>query len=142
MKSATYLPQLLTVAVLSTVATAKTPDLFPLDMQFIARSLNGQSYAAKSPTLTVKHDPRTDALTGEGLAGCNFWQARVSLDNGQFSVSNLGATKMYCADQVTAETNFLTSLKSVTRWSIDGPTLSLEGDQTKLLLEPAQAKRL
>ena len=142
MKSATYLPQLLTVAVLSTVATAKTPDLFPLDMQFIARSLNGQSYAAKSPTLTVKHDPKTDTLTGEGFAGCNIWKARVTLDGERFSVSYLGATKMYCADQVTAEANFLTSLKSVTRWSIDGPTLSLEGDQTKFLLEPAQAKRL
>ena len=142
MKSAIYLPQLLTVAVLSTVATARTPDLFPLDTQFIARSLNGQSYAAKSPTLTVKLDPKTDALTGEGFAGCNFWKARVMLDGERFSVSNLGATKMYCADQVTAEANFLTSLKSVTRWSIDGPTLSLEGDQTKLLLEPAPAKRL
>jgi heat shock protein HslJ len=142
MRSVTYLPQLLTVAVLSTAAVAKTPSLFPLDLQFIAVSLNGQSYAAKSPTLTIKHDPKTNALTGAGFAGCNQWIGRVTLQGEQFSVANLGATKMFCTGQATAEANFLTALKSVTRWSMDGPTLVLEGDQTKLLLAPAPAKDL
>ena len=142
MRSATYLPQLLTVAVLSTAAVAKTPSLFPLDLQFVAISLNGQSYAAKSSTLTVKHDPKSNALTGAGFAGCNQWIGRVTLEGEQFGFTYLGATKMFCTDQATAETNFLTALKSVTRWSMDGPTLVLEGDQTKLLLAPDPAKKL
>ena len=142
MKSVSYLPQLLTVAVLSTAAAANTPNLFPLDLQFIAVSLNGQNYAAKSPTLTVKYDPKTNILTGAGFAGCNLWNGQVTLEGAQFGVGNLGATKMFCADQMTAEAGFLTALKSVTRWSMDGPSLVLEGDQTKLLLAPAPANKL
>ena len=140
MKSVTYLPQLLTVAVLSTAAVAKTPSLIPLDLPFADISLNGQNYVAKSPTLTVKHDPKSNALTGAGFAGCNQWIGRVTLEGEQFGVVNLGATKMFCADQTTTEANFLTALKSVTRWSMDGPTLVLEGDQTKLLLAPDPLK--
>lgn len=142
MRSVTYLPQLLTVAVLSTAAVAKTPSLFPLDLQFVAISLNGQNYTAKSPTLTVKHDPKSNALTGAGFAGCNQWIGRVTLEGEQFSMVNLGATKMFCVDQATAEVDFLTALKSVTRWSMDGSTLMLEGDRTKLLLAPDPAKKL
>jgi heat shock protein HslJ len=142
MRSATYLPQLLTVVVLSTAAVAKTPSLFQLDLQFTAISLNGQSYADKSPTLTVKHDPKSNALTGAGFAGCNQWIGRLVLEGEQFGVANLGATKMFCTGQATAEANFLTALKSVTRWSMDGPTLVLEGDQTKLLLAPDPTKKL
>ena len=142
MKSVTYLPQLLTVAVLSTAAVAKTPSVFPLDLKFVAISLNDQGYAAKSPTLTVKHDPKSNALTGAGFAGCNQWIGHVTLQGEQFGVGNLGATKMFCADQMTAEARFLTALKSVNRWSMNGPTLVLEGDQTKLLFVPDPAKRL
>lgn len=142
MRSATYLPQLLTVAVLSTAAVAKTPALFPLDLQFTAISLNGQSFADQSPTVTVKHDPKSNILMGAGFAGCNQWIGGVTLRGEQFSFTNLGATKMFCTNQATAEANFLTALKSVTRWSMDGPTLVLEGDQTKLLLAPDPVEKL
>ncbi len=142
MRSATYLPQLLTVAVLSTAAVAKTPFLFPLNLQFIAVSLNGQDYAAKSPTLTIKHDPKTNAMTGAGFAGCNIWSGRVSLEGERFGMGDLGSTKMFCADQMVTESSFLTALKTVTRWSMDGPTLVLEGDQIKLLLAPAPPDKL
>jgi len=142
MRSATYLPQLLTVVVLSTAAVAKTPSLFQLDLQFTAISLNGQSYAGKSPTLTVKHDPKTKALTGAGFAGCNIWSGRVSLEGERFDVGNLGSTEMFCAEQMATETGFLTALKIVTRWSMDGPTLVLEGDRIKLRLAPAPPDKL
>lgn len=142
MRSATYLPQLLTVVVLSTAAVAKTPALFPLDLQFTAKSLNGQGFADKSPTLTVNYDPKSNVLTGAGFAGCNQWIGRVTLQGEQFGFTNLGATKMFCTNQATAEANFLTALKSVTRWSMDGPTLVLEGEQTKLLFTPAPAEKL
>jgi heat shock protein HslJ len=142
MRSATYLPQLLTVAMLSTAAVAKTPFLFPLDRQFVAVSLNGQNYAAKSPTLTIRYDPKTNVLTGAGFAGCNQWNGRVMLEGAQFGVENLGATKMYCTNQMTAEAGFLTALKTVSRWSMDGPTLVLEGDQIKLQFAPALPDKL
>jgi heat shock protein HslJ len=146
MRSATYLPQLLTVAVLSTAAAANTPFHFPLNLQFVAVSLNGQDYVANSPdrppTLTVKLDPKTKALTGAGFAGCNIWSGRVSLEGERLDVGNLGSTKMFCADQMATETGFLTALKIVTRWSMDGPTLVLEGDRIKLRLAPAPPDKL
>ena len=146
MRSISYLPQLLTVAVISTAAVAKTPFLFPLNLQFVAVSLNGQDYAANSldrpPTLTVKHDPKTKALTGAGFAGCNNWSGRVSLEGEQFGMGNLGSTKMFCADQMATETGFLTALKIVTRWSMDGPTLVLEGDRIELRLAPVPPDKL
>jgi heat shock protein HslJ len=116
MRSATYLPQMLTVAVLSTAAVAKTPSLFPLDLQFVAISLNGQNYADKLPTLTIKHDPKSNALVGTGFAGCNQWTSRVTLEGEQFGFSNIGATKMFCT--------------------------VLEGDQTQVLFAPDPTKKL
>ena len=142
MQSATYLPQLFTVAVLSTVAVANAPDLFPLDRQFVAVSLNGQSFSANSPTLIVKHDPNTHTLMGAGVAGCNYWNGQVNLERTQFGVGSLGSTKKYCSDELATEASFLSALQSVTRWSRNGSTLVLEGNQTKLLLAPAPANKL
>src|SRR4029077_5291368 len=139
MGTISYLPQMLTVAVISTAAVAKTPHLFPLDKQFVAVSLNGQNYAPKPPTLTIKHDADNNVLTGSGFAGCNSWRGQITLEDQKFSLDYLGATKMYCADQATAEANFLTALRSVTRWRMDGPALVLEGEQTNMLLVPAAA---
>ena len=142
MRSASYLPQLFTVAVLSTVALTSAPDLFPIDRQFVAVSLNGQSFPINSPTMIVKHDPNTNTLMGAGFAGCNLWNGQVNLERTQFGVGNLGSTKKYCSDQLTTEINFLSALQTVTRWSRDGSTLVLEGDQSKLLLAPAPANKL
>lgn len=136
MKSVSYLPQLLTVFVVSAAAAAQSPWGFPLEQRFVATSLNGQNYEAKSPTLTITRDPKNLALTGAGFAGCNTWSGQIRLGERQFGVDYLGATKMYCADQVTAEASFLTALKSVKRWYMDGPKLVLEGEQNTLLLSP------
>ena len=137
MKSINYLPQLLTVFVVSAAAAAQSPWGFPLEQRFVATSLNGQNYGAKSPTLTITRDPKNHVLVGAGFAGCNTWRGQITLGERQFGVGYLGATKMYCADQVTAEADFLTALKSVKRWRMDGPKLVLEGEQTSLLLSPA-----
>jgi heat shock protein HslJ len=137
MRSTSYLPQLLTVFVVSAAAAAQTPFGFPLNQRFVAISLNGQNYAAKSPTLAVKLDANRNVLTGAGFAGCNTWSGQITLGDRQFGVGDLGTTKMFCADQMAAEAGFLTAMKSVTRWRMDGPRLVLEGERTTLLLSPA-----
>ena len=139
MRSTSYLPQLLTVAVISTAAVAKTPYLFPLDKQFVAVSLNGQNYPANSPTFTVKPGPNDEGLRGAGFAGCNTWTGRVALGEGLITLGELGTTRMFCADKMAAESGFLDALKSVNRWRMDGPNLVLESEQTTLLLVPAAA---
>jgi heat shock protein HslJ len=138
MRSTSYLPQLLTVFLVSAAAAAQSPFGFPLNQRFMAISLNGQDYAAKSPTLTVKLDAYRNLATGAGFAGCNVWSGRITLGERQFGVGDLGTTKMFCADRMAAEVSFLTALKSVTRWHMDGPRLVLEGERTTLLLSPAR----
>jgi heat shock protein HslJ len=135
------MPQLLTVLVVSAAAAAQTPFVFPLNQHFTAISLNGQDYAAKSPTLTVNLDANRNVLLGAGFAGCNTWNGRVTLADQRFGVGELGTTKMFCSDQMTAEAGFLTALKSVTRWRMEGAKLVLEGEQTTLLLSPAAPNR-
>ena len=137
MHSISYIPQMLTVLVVSAAAAAQTPIGFPLNQHFTAISLNGKNYAAKSPTLTVNLNANHNLLVGAGFSGCNTWSSRVTLTDRQFGVGNLGTTKMFCADQMMTESGFLSALKSVTRWRMDGPRLVLEGEQTTLLLAPA-----
>ncbi len=137
MRTISYLPQMLTVLVVSVAAAAQSQFGFPVNQRFVASSLNGHDYAAKSPTLAVSLDVNRDVLTGVGFAGCNSWISHITLGDKQFGVGNLGTTKMFCVDQMTAEASFLTALKAVTRWRMDGPRLVLEGERTTLLLSPA-----
>ena len=139
MRSISYLPQLLTVVVISTAAVAQTP--FPFNRQFVAVSMNGQDYTTKSPTLTIKASTNGDALRGTGFAGCNKWSSRIVLREGQISLGQLGTTRMFCADQMAAESNFLDALKSVTHWRMEGSMLVLEGGRTKLLMALAEPNK-
>ena len=69
MKTATYLPQLLTVAVLSTIAAAK-PDQTPLDLQSIATALKWQKFAIQKPALIVKQEPLAAEAPDRGHPAC------------------------------------------------------------------------
>jgi heat shock protein HslJ len=142
MHSISYLPQLLTVLVVSVASAAHSSIGFPLSQRYTAVSLNGQPYAAKPPTLTVNRDANANALIAGGFAGCNAWNGRIMLaDRQQFGVGNLGTTKMFCADTMAAEASFLTALQSVKRWRMDGQHLVLEGEQITLLFAPAPPSR-
>lgn len=137
MRSVSYLPQLLTVLIVSAAAAAQSPWGFPIGQRFVAASLNGQAYQDKAPTITVRHDAQR-GLAGGGFAGCNTWFGKVTLGQAQFSVGELGTTRMFCADRMQTETAFLEALKSAKRWRMDGSALVLEGDQMTLRLIPAR----
>ena len=142
MKSISYLPQLLTVFVVSAAAAAQSPWGFPLEKRFVATSLNGQAYGTKSPTLTIKRDPKNHELTAAGFAGCNRWNGQVKLEQKQFGVGDLGTTRMFCADQMAVESSFLSALKDVKQWRMEGPQLVLVGAQTTLTLSPSVPDKL
>ncbi|HXF86922.1 MAG TPA: META domain-containing protein [Xanthobacteraceae bacterium] len=137
MRPVSYLPQMLTVFVVSAAAAAQSPWGFPIGQRFVAASLNGQAYQDKAPTITVRHDAQR-GLAGSGFAGCNTWFGKVTLGQTQFGVGELGTTRMFCADQMQTETAFLEALKSAKRWRMDGSALVLEGDQVTLRLIPAR----
>ena len=142
MRSSSYLPQLLTVFVVSAAAAAQSPWGFPLQQSFVATSINGQMTGDKAPTLTITRDSRNEQLlVGSGFAGCNRWNGAITLNQSRFGVGTVGTTRMHCADRMRAETDFLAALQSVKRWRMDGNTLVLEGDQTVLVMAPSEASR-
>src|SRR5262249_49414371 len=136
MRSVNYLPQLFTVFVVSAAAAAQTPWSFPLDRQFVATSINGQTTGSKAPTLTITPDPKNHAVFAAGLAGCNQWRGAVSLGQGRIGLGDLGTTRMYCADQMSAESDFLSAIKAVKHWHMRGTTLVLEGETASLEWAP------
>jgi len=136
-----YLPQLLTVFVVSAASAAQSPWGFPIDQHFVATSLNGKAYSEKAPTLAVTRSLNQSTLHGAGFAGCNRWMGEITINHNRIGVGNLGATKMYCSERMTNEATFLTALKSVKRWRMDGAQLVLEGDQTMLTLSPVDPNK-
>ena len=139
MRSVGYLPQLFTVFVVSAAAAAQTPWNFPLDRQFVATSINGRTIDRKAPTLTVSRDPKSHVLSAVGFAGCNQWSGAVSLGQARFGVGDLGTRKMFCADQMSAESDFLSAMKAVKRWHMRGTTLVLEGETASLEWAPVNS---
>ena len=68
-----------------------------------------------------------------GNAGCNnfFGMADVMMSSGKVSFSNMGSTKMICAD-MSVEDSFMMMLPKINKYVISGNTLELYQD--KLLL--------
>lgn len=76
--------------------------------------------AGKKPTLNIE----SAKVTGSG--GCNNYFGGVTLDAkaGNFSVSNVGATKMACQN-MEVESNFFSMLNQADKYVVNGNTLEL-----------------
>lgn len=111
---------------------------FPLEQRFVVTYLNGQDFGSRSLTLMVRRDPAGRGWRGTGFAGCNTWFGRVDIgEAGRFAVGDLGTTRKFChRDRMKAEVEFLTILRSLSRWRMDGRNLMLTGDKSILVLSP------
>ena len=79
-------------------------------------------------TITLDEDGRAF-----GTSGCNHWFASFSLDDQQISFSNIGSTRIACAEALMEqEQRFFEALGAVQRWDLS-PT-----DQLRLW--PASGK--
>ena len=83
------------------------------------------------PTLVGTSWKMADKVSGN--AGCNnfFGMADVMMSSGKVSFSNMGSTKMICAD-MSVEDSFMMMLPKINKYVISGNTLELYQD--KLLL--------
>jgi len=132
----------LLLAVAARLAWGEEARRFPVEQRFVVSYLNGQDFAAKSLTFTVRRD-QGRGMRGTGFSGCNTWSARVEIVDDRFTMSEIGSTRKFChRDRMKTEMEFLTILKSLTRWSMDGRTLVLTGDNATLLLVPASRTAL
>lgn len=139
MRSASYLPQLLTVFVVSAAAAAQAPWGFPMEKKFTATTINGQATGIKPPTITITRDTKSQVLLASGFAGCNQWTGAVTLGQASFGVGNLGTTKMYCADRMAGEADFLAAMRAVKHWHMRGTTLVLVGETASLEWAPVDS---
>ncbi|WP_447950720.1 META domain-containing protein [Chryseobacterium koreense] len=82
----------------------------------------------KTPTLLIE----SARITGNG--GCNNYFGELTLDAtaGNFSVKNIGSTKMAC-DNMSVETNFFNMLNEVNKYMVSGNTLELFKNNLLLL---------
>jgi len=60
-----------------------------------------------------------------GNAGCNRIFAGLTIAGRTITVSGIGSTRMICPDEMSAEAEFISALRSVTRYRLDGDSLSM-----------------
>ena len=73
-------------------------------------------------------DPYIQFNAGEefvGMAGCNRMFGKYSVDAGSIEFSEIGTTKMMCAEGMDTETRFLEALNQTTQFNWVGNTLEL-----------------
>lgn len=69
-----------------------------------------------------------------GATGCNSLMGSFRVENERIAFDQIASTKMACPTaQMKTERDFLTALKQVTAWSVDGATLLLMGDNNEPL---------
>ena len=69
-----------------------------------------------------------------GATGCNTLMGSYLMENERIAFGQIASTKMACpAPQMKTERNFLTALKQVTAWSVNGSKLVLLGDSSEPL---------
>jgi heat shock protein HslJ len=113
----------------------ETPRDFPIDRAFKAISISGFDVQKAGITLTVARKSDDDGLHGSGHAGCNSWNANVVVRDGQIDFVNIVTTRKFCGGgRMKTEEAFLRSLRTTSRWRLDGRRLILEGEAARLLM--------
>ncbi|WP_050713126.1 MULTISPECIES: META domain-containing protein [unclassified Halomonas] len=69
-----------------------------------------------------------------GATGCNTLMGSYRVKNEHIAFGQIASTKMACPTaQMKTERDFLTALKQVTAWSVNGATLVLSGENNEPL---------
>ncbi len=90
--------------------------------------LAGYSSKGKVPTLVIEGGKLS------GQAPCNRYFGELILDPkaGDFSASNIGATRMAC-ENLSEESNYIEMLKQANKYVVNGNTLELYRDNLLLV---------
>lgn len=111
------------------IPLTKQEKTFPVGANWVAISLNGQSFQGDRPTFSVDQQFR-----GRGFGGCNNFSATVyPLRQQTLAVGPIALTKRKCPGNLNAaEQNFLTALRTSRQWDIVGPTLVVKTERGEL----------
>lgn len=87
-------------------------------------------------TVSLEFDPVERRASG--FAGCNRFFAHYTITADRLTFDTIGATKMFCVDEMETESAFLTALESTTRFTVPNDTLTLFDGDTPLARFVAQ----
>jgi heat shock protein HslJ len=103
---------------------------FPINRQFMAVSLNGQSFNYERmpylPTLEVRRSTLV-RFRAHGNGGCNAWSGGIAFASQSVTWNDVSVTGATCIATPT-EGPYLKALLATTRWRREGGTLILEND--------------
>jgi heat shock protein HslJ len=100
----------------------------PVEVRFVAQSIDGQGIAAGTPSLMLTQDAGGNAML-VGSTGCNQYRAPVTLGaDGRISVGGVMSTKRGCpGERGDTEDAFVRALRGATRLSRTADGLVLDG---------------
>lgn len=109
---------------------------FPLGRTFKVVSISGFDVQKAGMTLTISAEPQSNRWVGSGHAGCNSWNAGVTVREDQIDIMNIATTRKICGKpSMTSEEAFLRTLRTAQRWRMDEKgRLIVEGEAARLLL--------
>jgi heat shock protein HslJ len=83
--------------------------------------------------LTLEFDPKTNRISG--FAGCNRFFGTYSTNENTISLSELGATRMMCQEEVNKiEQKLFQTLAQINRFELSNGKLSLKKDEATLII--------
>lgn len=116
------------------VPQPRTDKVFPVNVSWLAVSLNGRSFPGERPAITLDANLRI-----KGFGGCNTFSATAyPLRNQGLAVGPLALTKRSCAGGLAeAERTFLVALRTAQKWDVtnNGGTLIIQGQNGELRFE-------
>ncbi|WP_022955515.1 META domain-containing protein [Perlucidibaca piscinae] len=102
------------------------------DQEWALTSLAGKPVEVSNPLrpLTLRID--SDVVRAGGFAGCNRFSAGYELSGDQLRFGAAIATRMACVGGMELERDYLQALSRVTRYRLQGSTLTLLADKDVL----------
>ncbi len=108
--------------------------VFPVNVSWLAVSLNGQRFSGERPAISLD-----DNLRIRGFGGCNTFSATAyPLRNQGIAVGPLALTRRSCAGGLAeVERRFLIALRTAQKWDVtsNGGILIVQGQNGELRFE-------
>lgn len=113
---------------------AEHPDESLINTYWKLVTLDGASVVAHQNFREAHLVLHQEAFRLAGATGCNTLMGSFRVENERIAFDQIASTKMACPTaQMKTERDFLTALKQVTAWSVDGATLILSGENNEPL---------
>lgn len=119
------------VAALIILFACQTQNISLFDTEWKLKTINGKDYSSFNPPATLTFTQKESRLSG--YTGCNRFFGGFELADDNLNVGQLGATKMFCENNMDLESNYLKALEQVKRYRIKGNSLQLLNGATVVL---------